>query len=122
MTTTYNSTPTASASVMPFTTASEFQTSSSTYTVTQLGALSSLPSSSATLTIGTAVSPMVITVSNYDTLPAGTNNLAMKVTILLNNTTAPVSSGSGSSGSSGSGSSSGGGPGSGDGFYINNYE
>ena len=84
MTTTYNSTPTAQVGVYAMSTESEFQTASSTYTVTQLGALSSLPSSSSTLTIGTAVSPMVVTVSNYDTLPAGTNNLAMLVTILLN--------------------------------------
>ena len=118
MTTTYNSTPTAQVGVYVMSTASEFQTTGSTYAVTQLGALSSLPSSSATLTIGTAVSPMVITVSNYATLPAGTNDLAMLVTILLNNTTAPVTSGSGSSGSgTGSGPGSGDGPG-GDGFYI----
>tara|TARA_Y100001937_G_scaffold122275_1_gene182374 strand:+ start:11243 stop:13948 length:2706 start_codon:yes stop_codon:yes gene_type:complete len=117
MTTTYNSTPTASAAVYVFSTASEFQTSGTTYTVTQLGALSSLPSSSSTLTIGTSGSPMVVSVDNYSTLPAGTNNLAMLVTILLNNTTAPVTGGSGSSGGgSGSGPGSGG-SGSG-GFYI----
>ena len=114
MTATYSGTPTASAGIYTFASASEFQTAGSTYTVTQLGATSL---SGSTYTIGTGAAPMVVSVSNYSTLPSGTSNLSMLVTILLNNTTAPVTSGSG-----GTGGPSTGGTGGPNDPTISNYE